>query len=276
MAPSSVSALVVLVLLSVVVQVVFGDADVCVADPEEEKVAKPLRDFTVEQLADFKGANCKEIYVSYNNIVFDVTSHRAELANHEEAELILGMNVTGLMVTSPSVREVMKGILFDVYDNVNEDVIVAGLLSEPMTHRQYTLQELRAATGAKRVENESAEQTSLDLVAGRERLDEPILLAFMGRVYDVSYGAAHLYGPGGHYSYFSGRDVSRAMVFYTETIDDRSPVTKDNVADFVAELRALDADAKADGGGSKLDSLEGWLKVYQVNRKYPVVGELIL
>ncbi|KAK4690672.1 hypothetical protein P7C71_g6171, partial [Lecanoromycetidae sp. Uapishka_2] len=39
----------------------------------------------------------------------------------------------------------------------------------------------------------------------------PILLALNGTIYDVS-ASPHLYGPGGSYSFFSGRDATRAFV----------------------------------------------------------------
>jgi len=39
----------------------------------------------------------------------------------------------------------------------------------------------------------------------------PILLAVNGTIYDVS-ASPHLYGPGGSYSFFSGRDATRAFV----------------------------------------------------------------
>ncbi|KAJ1020653.1 hypothetical protein NDA16_004046 [Ustilago loliicola] len=40
---------------------------------------------------------------------------------------------------------------------------------------------------------------------------KPVYIAILGDVYDVSAGR-HIYGPGGYYSFFSGRDASRAYV----------------------------------------------------------------
>jgi len=40
---------------------------------------------------------------------------------------------------------------------------------------------------------------------------KPLLLAILGKVYDVSKGAKH-YGKGGSYSFFSGRDGTRAFI----------------------------------------------------------------
>jgi len=269
----SFRSVVITLLLGVALQLIQGSDDVCEVDPEAESVVKPLRDFTVEQLSDFKGADCKEIYVAHNDIVLDVTSHRKDLKDHEDRDLVVGMNITGLMFDNSNVREVMKGVLFDVYDNLNEDIKVVGLLSTPMVAREFHLEELRQFTGAKRADADDALQGSLASVVGKRRLDEPILLAFMGRVYDVSYGAAHLYGPGTHYSMFAGRDISKAMVFYTESVDDSDPVTVDKVHAFVDELKRRDSEGGR--GSPNMDSLESWLKVYHVNRKYPVVGQLV-
>lgn len=40
---------------------------------------------------------------------------------------------------------------------------------------------------------------------------KPIYIAILGDVYDVTEGR-RIYGPGGYYSFFSGRDASRAYV----------------------------------------------------------------
>lgn len=288
--------LLLMLLLSVQMLVSSASADevqVCTVDEEATKVVKPLRDFTVEQLGAFVGEDCKEIYVSHNNFVFDVTSRRADLEASDQKDFILGKNITELMNTNSKVREVMQGVLFDVFGQLNENVQVVGLLSAPLPFRRYSLVEMRALSGAERVteladlDTGSPGNTVLAALANKERLDSPILLALMGRVFDVSYGAAHLYGPGNHYSYFAGHDVSRAMVFYTESIDDSDPITIDKVHGFVAEIQRLDAESTAAevssgtprrAGASdtpKMDSLESWLKVYTVNRRYPVVGELV-
>lgn len=41
--------------------------------------------------------------------------------------------------------------------------------------------------------------------------NKPIYVAILGDVYDVTEGR-RIYGPGGYYSFFSGRDASRAYV----------------------------------------------------------------
>lgn len=50
--------------------------------------------------------------------------------------------------------------------------------------------------------------TSEELAAS---VEDPILLGFLGKVFDVTKGSKH-YGPGGGYHFFAGRDATRAFI----------------------------------------------------------------
>ncbi|KAE8269841.1 hypothetical protein A4X09_0g2500 [Tilletia walkeri] len=63
----------------------------------------------------------------------------------------------------------------------------------------------------------------LQLYAGRAT-DRPIYLAVMGDVYDVTSNP-RIYGPGGSYSFFAGRDASRAYI--TGCFENESQLTHD-------------------------------------------------
>ncbi|KAH9511800.1 neuferricin [Dermatophagoides farinae] len=80
-----------------------------------------------------------------------------------------------------------------------------------------------------------------------------ILLGFMGVVYNVSDG--HYYHPGGSYSFFAGRDGTRA--FLTGEFD-----TVDELRDDISDL-----------DGSYMNGMETWIKLY--DDKYPRVGLVI-
>jgi len=85
-------------------------------------------------------------------------------------------------------------------------------------------------------------------VAGR-----PILIAYLGKVYDVSK-EADVYGPEGSYSIFAGRACTRAVALPSLKLDDVS----DHIADFNEEQRA---------------SVIYWEEYFQ--KKYSVVSKLI-
>lgn len=82
---------------------------------------------------------------------------------------------------------------------------------------------------------------------------EPVFLAILGRVYDVTRGKQH-YGPGGGYSFFSGHDGSRAFV----SGDFTDKGLTDDVTGFT---------------NAQVLTLEEWKDFYQ--RDYIYVGKLV-
>ncbi|ORZ41727.1 cytochrome b5-like heme/steroid binding domain-containing protein [Catenaria anguillulae PL171] len=83
---------------------------------------------------------------------------------------------------------------------------------------------------------------------------KPIYLAVLGKVYDVSAGREH-YGPGGGYSFFSGRDAGRAFVtgcFETHLTPD---------------LRGLSAE--------QLKGVDEWREFYDNHDQYFYVGTVV-
>jgi predicted heme/steroid binding protein len=82
----------------------------------------------------------------------------------------------------------------------------------------------------------------------------PIYVAVNGSIYDVSSNPL-TYGPGGPYSFFSGRDAARAFV------------TGCFQTDLTYDLRGLDeVKAKAD--------IAGWQRFFDNNSKYWYVGQV--
>lgn len=83
---------------------------------------------------------------------------------------------------------------------------------------------------------------------------KPVWLAVMGRVYDVSKGEEHYYGPKGGYNFFSGKDGSRAYV--------TGEFNEEGLIDDVEGLNPL-----------QLGELDNWVKFYE--KDYSFVGKLI-
>ncbi|CAN6626502.1 hypothetical protein TRVA0_010S03268 [Trichomonascus vanleenenianus] len=80
----------------------------------------------------------------------------------------------------------------------------------------------------------------------------PIYVAIDGKVYDVSSNPG-MYGPGGSYSFFSGRDAARAYVTGCFTTD------------LTHDLRGLDEEEASKG-------IAGWQQFYDNSHKYWYVG----
>lgn len=81
-----------------------------------------------------------------------------------------------------------------------------------------------------------------------------ILLSLQGKIIDVSSGAES-YGPGGNYSSFAGRDVTKCLALMD-----------------ISEAN-MDQPNYAPDTEDAVKSLEGWFK--RLTSKYPVVGELV-
>lgn len=120
----------------------------------------------------------------------------------------------------------------------------------------------------------------------------PIYLALNGSIYDVSANR-EMYGPGGGYSFFAGRDAARAFV----TGCFREDLTPDlRGAEEVFVPLELEAGNGSDEGGNKAeaklrrekehrkarqrvrDTIEGWQKMFsgeEGGKPYFKVGEVV-
>lgn len=115
--------------------------------------------------------------------------------------------------------------------------------------------------------------------------EKPIYLAINGTVYDVSNGR-HIYGPGGSYSFFAGRDASRAYVTGCFA-DDLTPDIRgievmylpiddpETDAHWTAEeldrMRAEELDTARDKAHK---ALKHWVDFFANSKKYNRVGYL--
>lgn len=87
------------------------------------------------------------------------------------------------------------------------------------------------------------------------RVDAPLYVAIKGKIFDVSYGGAEIYGREGPYSCFVGNDVSRSLA-------KMSMREEDLLSSDVSDLSSLET-----------KQLQEWYD--KLTSKYPIVGELI-
>ena len=131
--------------------------------------------------------------------------------------------------------------------------------------------------------------------------NKPVYLALNGTIYDVSAGR-HLYGPGGSYSFFAGRDASRAFVTGCFDID-LTPDMRGAEETYVpvdtdeAEVVGENGELKRKGGSKGVtkaelkvrrereyrlarkrvdDTIEGWAKMFRGDggKNYFEVGQV--
>jgi predicted heme/steroid binding protein len=95
-------------------------------------------------------------------------------------------------------------------------------------------------------------QDQLSLYTGRN--GSPVYVGIMGQVYDVTSGK-RIYGPGGSYHFFAGRDASRAFV---------TGKFKEDLNDDVRDLSAQD-----------MKGLIDWRSFYQNHESYMYVGKVV-
>jgi len=126
------------------------------------------------------------------------------------------------------------------YFEVVPTIPVAEPTLQPMPKRDFTIQELRNFDGRPNENN----------------LDNRVLLGVNGNVIDVS-PSRHLYGPGGPYDLYAGRDASRGLATFS--------VTPDVIRDEFDDLSDLKP--------SELESMREWET--QLRAKYDVVGRLL-
>ncbi|PIK47714.1 putative neuferricin-like [Apostichopus japonicus] len=73
----------------------------------------------------------------------------------------------------------------------------------------------KAATAERANEQMKRSPTEGDRIFSSDELaamtEDPILLGFLGKVFDVTKGSKH-YGPGGGYQFFAGKDATRAFI----------------------------------------------------------------
>lgn len=132
---------------------------------------------------------------------------------------------------------------------------------------------LRQGSGGSRI---GRKLTKADAVA--------VQIAILGDVYDVSEGR-RIYGPGGYYSFFSGRDASRAYV----TGCFKTHLTYD-VRDFDDQQMSVSARRRSQAGRDQikndaadsglysvdLQGLMAWKDFYDKHAKYYKVGRVVL
>lgn len=84
----------------------------------------------------------------------------------------------------------------------------------------------------------------------------PIYLGAADKVFDMSFGGVTFYGPGGPYSKFVGRDVTRALALMSLDDDNFESAKIDDLTE------------------KQVKTVKDWVKTFQERKQYPIVGRL--
>jgi membrane-associated progesterone receptor component len=242
--------------------IVTGNGDTSTAEKtteaEEEKEEIVLRDFTIEQLRDFDGKGEQPIYIALKGDIFDVSSAKEFYGEGSGYNCFAGRDATRAMaklsfeeidLSNSNVDDLGSfelGILEDWYIKFKDYKCypIMGRVSKPIAFKDYTLTELLEFKDV--------------AVVPEGRLDAPIFMGINGKVIDVSYGGKEMYGKGGPYFLFAGIDASKAlakMSFKPEDLESRD----------LSDLTPVQQKTLAD-----------WEKKFIIQRKYPVVGNILV
>ncbi|CAM9831649.1 unnamed protein product [Sphacelaria rigidula] len=224
-------------------------------DDTEPEPPEPPRNFTLKQLHEFDGRDeATPAYVALRGEVYDVSSKPEHYKVGGSYHLFSGHDASYSLATG----SLNKADLDKSCDNItamedeqldgwvekfkhyNEYPVVGKVVPPPAEWKEFTIAELRPFDGT----SETHE----------DRAAPPIYVGVRGKVFDMSYGGAAMYGPGKTYNLFAGRDASVAlakMSFAAEHLDNPD----------MSQLTPQD-----------LGVLKDWAE--KMEKKYPVVGTI--
>jgi membrane-associated progesterone receptor component len=199
------------------------EGEVILGDNDDEKEEEPIvrRDFTLDQLRAYTGAEDKPIYIALEKTVYDVSEAKHLYGDGCSYHMFAGREASrALAKLSFEEEDLASTYLGDLskfeLDNLNNYVhkfkyfkkypIVGFVVIDGVPTKDTPLESLPVMTDSD-ILSFNGKQTSIP----EGRICAPIYIGLSGRVLDVSFGGVEFYGPGGPYEKFAGYDISRAL-----------------------------------------------------------------
>jgi membrane-associated progesterone receptor component len=239
---------------------------------DEDETPEPPRNFTMKQLRYFDGnanettSELKPVYLSVAGTVFDVSKGREFYGPGGPYEMFAGRECGAALATmsfNESLLDNMSAIdtlgrgdkaelenWLEKFEHYRCYPIKGRFVPNdklPSPERTISLEELAMYDG----NNEGAPTRDHSGYAAH-----PIYLGAHDKVFDVSFGGVEMYGKGGPYQRFAGKDASRALALMSFDPKD------------VENTDISDLDEK------KVKVLMDWVKTFEEKKGYPVVGKL--
>ncbi|CAM9346089.1 unnamed protein product [Chrysoparadoxa australica] len=215
------------------------------------------RNFTARQLQEFDGKDYHQpIYISLRHEVYDVTTGRGFYGKNQAYNLFAGHDASkSLALMSFNLKDIdsdyesleadSQKSLDGWIEQFDHKYVRSGrLITDMPEQRDLTEEELLEYDGTNPVPEGFA--------------CPPIYVGLKGRIFDVSFGGSHLFGPGGPYSMLAGRDATMALAKM-----ELDPA----VAFDGTEEGSLTAEEAA--------RLKTWVRRFRFYKRYPIVGKLI-
>lgn len=231
---------------------------------DEEEIPEPPRNFTCEQLRCFDGCkdekgNDKDVYLSLNGIVFDVTKGREfygpdgpyeAFAGHECGVALAKMSfeaqhlddLSGCMDLNFGEKNELDNWISKFRDFRCYPVKGRLVVDMPDPDRELTMADVQKHDGKGEIPDGYAAA--------------PIYIGANGKVFDMSFGGVTFYGVGCPYGIFAGRDASRALAKMSLNAADLDNCSIDDLTE------------------KELKIMNDWIKTFEERKKYPIVGKL--
>lgn len=241
-------------------------------EEEEEKEQEPPRNFTMKQLRFFDGTKNdktdedKPVYLSLAGVVFDVSKGRDFYGPGGPYEVFAGRECGAALAKMSFDESCLDDVAACESLGVGDRNELEGWLEKFEHFRCYPIK------GKLIPDNKlpspdrviSAEELAKynGLIEGTPEGEHegyathPIYVGAGDVVFDTSFGGVPMYGKGGPYNRFAGKDVSRALALMSFDPQD------------IENTDTSDLDEK------KLKVLHDWVDNFTNKKCYPVVGKL--
>lgn len=235
---------------------------------EEEEEKEPPRNFTLSQLRYFDGKKDpknpdedKPLYLSLAGRVFDVSTGREYYGPGSSYEFFAGRECGVAFAKFSFDLDILDD--FDGLKDLNfmEKEELYNWIERFYYYRAYP--ELGFVVVSEKIPSSDRIITKEELEKNNGSMEvpdgyaaTPIYVALKNKVYDVSFGGVSMYGEGGPYNKFAGKDVSRAL------------------AKMSFDLEDLENTDISDLSEKQLKVLDDWCKTFEEKKQYPCVGRL--
>lgn len=236
-------------------------------EEEEEEDPDPPRNFTIKQLKHFDGKECertgetKEVYLSLNGIVFDVSNGRNFYGPDGPYELFAGRECGAALAKMSFDTTFLDDIQACEALNFSEKSELEGWISKFQHYRCYPIKGRLIPDSD--LPDPTRKLTKEDLAKNDGCGEIPkgyatpsIYLGADGKVFDMSFGGVLFYGKDCAYNAFAGKDASRALAKMSL---DPNVANNPNVSDLTEK---------------EIKVMKDWVKSFEEKKNYPIVGVL--